>query len=209
MTHIDINTDQIKASCGDELSPRIVQYQGKRYCIRLEDTYWAVLEAEAKARSLKLNAIVHEFYEHPDAESNKTAFLRRHTVEWLAQTLAEKQNQAELGHGEIKSVLRATLRPAFIFSEALSISRHNQAFRDWIGGQTQIYDQERLEKLRISFRASMRVLIERLSQSSGLIRNEQAAVLIPGFALAIKTDIVALKNYDGAPAYLCKIVTGT
>lgn len=205
MTHIDIDIDKIQANGDDELISRIVQYQGKRYCIRLEDMYWAVLEAEAKSRGCKLNAIVYEFYTHPDAEPNKTAYLRRHTVEWLARSLDEHQNETELNQGELKSVLRVTLRPAFIFSEDLSISRHNQPFRDWLGAQTGIYNQEKLDKLRISFRASVRVLMDRISQNNGLVRNEPAAVLIPGFAIAIKIDIVAVKNYNGSPAYLCKI----
>ena len=207
MIHIEINTEVIKASSNDELTPKIVQYKGKRYCIRLEDMYWAVLEAEAKARGCKLNEIVHEYYTHPDAELNKTAFLRRHTVEWLAQSLSERQDELELDQGEVLCVLRATLRPAFIFSEDLSISQHNQSFRDWLGGETNIYDQERLDKLRVSFRASSRVLMQRITQKGGFVRAEPAAVLIPGFALAVKLDIVSVRNYGGKSAYLCKVIT--
>ena len=60
MIHIDINTDVIKANCDDDLTSKIIQYQGKRYCIRLEAMYWEILEAEAKSKGYKLNQIVHE-----------------------------------------------------------------------------------------------------------------------------------------------------
>lgn len=207
MTHIEIDTDIIKASSGEELTSKIVQYQGKRYCIRLEDMYWAVLEAEAKSRGCKLNEIVHEYYTHPDAESNRTAYLRRHTVEWLALSLSDRQAEMEMDQAEVKCILRATLRPAFIFSEDMSICQHNQSFRDWLGQQTNVYDQEKLDKLRVSFRASSRILMDRIKQKGGLVRAEPAAVLIPGYALAVKVDIVAIENFGGQRANLCKIIT--
>ena len=207
MIHIDINTDVIKANCDDDLTPKIIQYQGKRYCIRLEAMYWEILEAEAKSKGYKLNQIVHENYTHPDAESNKTAYLRRHTVEWLAKSLADRQNQMDLNLSEINCILQTTHRAAFIFTENFSISRHNQSFRDWISKQTNVTKIDAIDKLRVSFRASSRVLIERINKNGGMVHSEPIAILLPGFALTAKIDVIKIKNYAGEPAYLCKLIS--
>ncbi len=207
MKHVDINLGSVNEVVGgDPLTPRIVQYKGKRYCIRLEDTYWAVLEAEAKARGIKLNQVVHEYYTHPDGEGNRTAFLRRHTVAWLAESLTQSQERLAMEGSEVRCVLSATPEPAFLFSEDMSVSRHNRYFRAWLAKQVGKLDEELLEKMRVSFRSSIRVLMDRIKESGGITRNESAAILLPGYALTIRVNVVSIQNYQGHPAYLSIII---
>lgn len=113
----------------------------------------------------------------------------------------------DLNRSEINCILQTTHRAAFIFTENFSISRHNQSFRDWISKQTNITKIDAIDKLRVSFRASSRVLIERINKNGGMVHSEPIAILLPGFALTAKIDVIKIKNYAGEPAYLCKLIS--
>jgi predicted DNA-binding ribbon-helix-helix protein len=181
----------------DSLTPRIIQFQGKRSCIRLEDVYWGILEDAARAKKLKFNELVHTFYHDPRGERNKTAFLRCQAVEWLSGQVDVAHEQLRLKQTELRSILRVTIQPAIVFSKMQSVSRHNQAFRDWItehlGPKAINLDYS---KLRISFRRSYNAIMEVLAQGGGSALAEQVTILMPGYVFPIRINIVKLDKQD-------------
>ncbi|NNC36223.1 MAG: hypothetical protein HKO02_02105 [Hyphomonadaceae bacterium] len=179
----------------DTLTPRIIQFQGKRSCIRLEDVYWNILEDAAREKKLKFNELVHSYYHDPRGERNKTAFLRCQAVEWLSGQVEAAHEQLHLKNSELHSILKVTVQPAFVFSKMQSVSRHNQGFHDWIkehiGARAGAMDQS---KLRVSFRRSYTALMDLLDENNGSILNEQVTILMPGYVFPIRINLVKLDS---------------
>jgi len=199
---VNIDIERVKTSNEAVLNPRIIQYHGKRYSLRLEDNFWAVLEAEAQARDCRLNQLVHEYFNHPGAGDNKTAFLRRRAVEWLSENLINAQNQLQMERSEIGCILKASSQPAILFTDDFQISRYNKAFRKWLLRQIEDCDETLLRKLRVNFRSSFNSLNLRIAENNGMVADEQAAVLIPGYAIPVKMNTIRIKNYLGKPAFM-------
>jgi len=199
---MSIQTGRIEAdenvTAFDTLTPRIIQFQGKRSCIRLEDVYWNILEDAAREKKLKFNELVHRFYHDPRGERNKTAFLRCQAVEWLSEQVESANEQLHLKNSELHSILKVTVQPAFVFSKLQSVSRHNQGFSDWInehvGPRAATIDQS---KLRVSFRRSYSALMDLLDENNGSILNEQVTILMPGYVFPIRINLVKLDASDG------------
>ncbi len=188
----------------DKITPRIIQYQGKRICVRLEEIYWEVFEQEALARQCKFNELVHNFYNDPRGESNKTAFLRRKAVTLLSRQITAANERLYLRNSELKSVLRATVQPAIVFSEFQNVSRYNRAFRGWLLEKTteSKYPVE-IEKMRISFRRSYNCLLENMQNGRGTAMKEQLSVLLPGYVLTAQMNIVEIhKHLDNEQLFL-------
>ena len=194
----------------DTLTPRIIQFQGKRSCIRLEDVYWNILEDAARQKKLKFNELVHSYYHDPRGERNKTAFLRCQAVEWLSQQVDSANEQLHLKNSELHSILKVTVQPAFVFSKLQSVSRHNQGFSDWIsehvGPRAATIDQS---KLRVSFRRSYTALMDLLDENNGSILNEQVTILMPGYVFPIRINLVKLDASDGEDQLFLGIINQT
>lgn len=191
-----VETDNTIAAF-DTLTPRIIQFQGKRSCIRLEDVYWNILEDAARDKKLKFNELVHTFYHDPRGERNKTAYLRCQAVEWLSGQVDSANEQLHLKNTELHSILKVTVQPAFVFSKLQSVSRHNQGFNDWIkghiGARAATMDHS---KLRVSFRRSYSALMNLLDDQGGSILDEQITILMPGYVFPIRINLVKLDASD-------------
>ncbi len=179
-----------------ELSSRIVQYKGKRACIRLENVYWETLKQEASARNIRFNELVHSYYNSPEAKENRTAYLRRRAIEWMTDVVDDTQSRVYMGRNEIKSILRASTQPAIIFSETQSVSRFNTSFRDWVLQMAYLSNPNPdLDKLRISFRRSLAGIRRSIDADDGVAMNEQVSVLLPGLVLPVYMNVVAIEKY--------------
>jgi len=191
----------------DALTPRIIQFKGRRSCIRLEDIYWDVLEDEARTRECKFNELVHQYYHDPKGEKNKTAYLRRQAVDWLSKKVKRANELLHLQSSELRAVLRATVQPAIVFSEQQSVSRYNQAFRDWLDDNTHTMSPHPdYAKLRISFRRSYEVLMDLLETGRGSAISEQVTVLLPGYVFPIRMNIVKIHKKPGQDRLFLGIV---
>lgn len=188
----------------DTLTPRIIQYKGKRVCIRLEDIYWDVFEKEAQSKSCKLNKLIHSYYNDPRGVDNHTAFLRRQAVEWLSVQVRNANEKLYLRNSELKSVLRATIQPAIVFSEQQSVSRYNRAFRGWLVENTsEAKSAIDYDAMRITFRRSYNCLLENITEGRGTSLDEQVSVLLPGFVLATRMNVVKIhKHLDQEQLFL-------
>ena len=191
----------------DVLTPRIIQYQGRRSCIRLEDIYWEVLEDEARTRQCKFNELVHQYYHDPRGERNKTAYLRCQAVDWLSKKVKRANDKLHLHSSELRAVLRATVQPAILFSGEQSVSRYNQAFRAWLDSNVHAMSPHPdYTKLRISFRRSFDVLMELLETGRGSAISEQVTVLLPGYVFPIRMNIVKIHKQPGQDRLFLGIV---
>lgn len=179
------------------MTPRIVQYNGKRLCIRLEEIYWQVFEEMASESDCKLNEIIHAYYLDPKAEKNKTAHLRVKAIDWLSKKAAFYHDQISLSKDEVHAILRTANQPAIIFSENQSVSACNENFRAWLAKNLGLKPQDiDLEKMRISFRRSYNILIEKMKDEGGALKNEQVSILLPGYALSVHVNLTELSAFD-------------
>ena len=179
----------------DTLTPRIIQFQGKRSCIRLEDVYWNILEDAARAKKCKFNELVHTYYNDPRGERNKTAFLRCQAVEWLSNQVEEANEQLHLKNTELQAILKVTIQPAFVFSKMQSLSRFNKAFRSWINEHVgPRHSNLDYSKLRVSFRRSYNALMDMLDAGGGGAMNEQVTLLMPGYVFPLRINVVRLER---------------
>jgi|GEM_PF-3458799 len=178
----------------EQLKPRIVQFKGERCCIRLEDEYWEVFEAEAKSKNRKFNELVHSYYNDPRGVQNKTAFMRRHAVRWLKRQVEHANKQLQLENSEIQSVLNVANEPAIIFSECQTISRYNEKFLSWLSDQISPADKKNIDynTLRLSFRRSYNVLTGMIEENGGSVLGEQVAVLLPGYVFPVRMNVMRI-----------------
>jgi len=184
-------------SASQMMTPRIVQFNGKRLCIRLEDIFWNVFEEIAEAQNCKLNEIIHAYYLDPKAEKNKTAYLRIKAIEWLSNRVSFYHEKVSLNHDEVHAVLKTANQPAIIFSENQNVSACNEKFREWLSKNLGLKPTEiNLAKMRISFRRSYSVLVSKLSESGGALKNEQVSVLLPGYAMSVYVNLSELSAFD-------------
>ncbi|MCZ4282967.1 ribbon-helix-helix domain-containing protein [Kiloniella laminariae] len=109
---------------------RVVQYNKKRYSIRLEPVFWRALEHAAMEHGLKLGKFIGKLelvYQGP----NFSSFLRVFCMISSERRLAG----ADIAPNKsiILSLLDASPSPAALLSEDLTIISCNNAFYNWLG----------------------------------------------------------------------------
>lgn len=194
MDDIETNTNPQK----ERLTNKIVQHNRKRICVRLEQIYWDVFEEIAREKNCRLNELIHAYYSEP-GENNKTARLRYIAIDWLSQKKTFYHDQATLSHDEVSAILRSTSQPAILFTEDQSVTACNEKFYEWLIRNIGVNRNDiNLEKLRISFRRSYQVLLQKFADEGNSLTNEQVSVLLPGYALAVTSNITMLDkvNHD-------------
>ncbi len=186
----------------DPVKPRVIQYQGKRYGIRMEDSFWSILEDEAKVKGCRLNELVHECYNSKEANGNKTSYLRQHAIEWLASELSQARRRLHLNQSEALNVLRMTRRPALLIDKNLNAAHINKRFENWLLLAVKRIDEQIIGNTRVSFQASQRILNLRLTEGEGMLLAEPAAILLPGLVIPLKLDLTLFSGMDGSNSYL-------
>ncbi|MDB5478062.1 MAG: hypothetical protein JWM96_557 [Alphaproteobacteria bacterium] len=110
--------------------PRIVQYQKRRFALRLESIFWLELEKAARRRGVRLGRIVAELDKINDGP-NLSSFIRG-----FCMVEAERETaKARLGAGayDLLDVLRGCPAPALLLNQERQILEFNQALLDWTG----------------------------------------------------------------------------
>lgn len=189
---------------GQKLTNKIVQHNRKRICVRLEQIYWDVFEEMAQEKNVRLNELIHAYYADPDEKNNRTARLRFIAVEWLAKKKSFYHDQVALSHAEVSAILKSTAQPAIIFTEDQSVTACNEKFYDWLAKNIGVSrDKINLEKMRISFRRSYQVLLQKMAEEGNSLTREQVSVLLPGYALSVSVNLTMLSKFnEGQKAFL-------
>ena len=110
---------------------RILQRDGKRVSVRLEEEFWEQLEACAKDEGCKLADLVFRLFAEVPTE-NKSSLLRTYCARWMRK----KAVQAHLSsfHADIQGILTSCPLPCVIVSREKRLVAQNGAFSDKILG---------------------------------------------------------------------------
>ncbi|WP_282606541.1 ribbon-helix-helix domain-containing protein [Pelagibius sp. Alg239-R121] len=113
-----------------EPKPRIVQFNNRRYSIRLEPVFWRGLEDLAARNQLRLGKFVAQMEETYQGK-NFSSFLRVFCMLDAERGLAEQH----LGDGRASLVdlVEACPTPGVILSHERTIIACNAAFTSWLG----------------------------------------------------------------------------
>jgi predicted DNA-binding ribbon-helix-helix protein len=117
-------------TAGGASEQRILQLAGRRYSLRLEACFWAVLETIAERRGHRLNRLVAEIAtraEGPNLASN----LRVFCVEQLRRHEAERRFGAD--RISVLALLHSAPAPGLLSDGRQRILTANQPFLGWIG----------------------------------------------------------------------------
>lgn len=188
----------------ERLTNKIVQHNRKRICVRLEQIYWDVFEEIAREKNCRLNELIHAYYSDSEENNNKTARLRYIAIEWLSQKKTFYHDQVALSHDEVSAILKSTSQPAIMFTEDQSVSACNEKFYEWLAKNIGVKRKEiDLEKMRISFRRSYQLLLQKFTEEGNSLAREQISVLLPGYALSVTINLTMLNKINkGQKAFL-------
>lgn len=107
------------------LKPRVVQWNQKRYSLRLEPVFWRSLERQAASRSIRLNQLVGRLAEEV-GEGSLASRLRQYC---LAQAEAQgAQTALSARQEDILGLFDQSPSPAALLAQNGSIRRLNAAF---------------------------------------------------------------------------------
>ncbi|MGB8276076.1 MAG: ribbon-helix-helix domain-containing protein [Alphaproteobacteria bacterium] len=116
---------------------RIVQHEGRRYSIKLEEGFWRFLDACAKRRGMRLNRLVGTLAgSHPEglgfAASLRLFCLQEAAARLTASEIEIKALGLAAGTTDLGVVVKACPSPCLVLSHRRVISLANEAFAKWL-----------------------------------------------------------------------------
>lgn len=113
-----------------QAEPRIVQYQGRRFALRLERIYWQQLENIAERRSIRIGKLVAQLAQTCPT-INLSSYVRGFCMAEAQRDLARYRLNA--GAFDLVSILRGSPAAALILDENRTIMEVNQSLLNLIG----------------------------------------------------------------------------
>ena len=110
--------------------PRIVQYQNRRYSIRLEPVFWQALESLAEREDMRLGRFIAELAERYTG-NNFASHLR--VISMVESERALARASLLPTQDNILDVVRACASPGLVLSRYRTILAHNDSFVEWLG----------------------------------------------------------------------------
>ncbi|WP_120496432.1 ribbon-helix-helix domain-containing protein [Kiloniella sp. EL199] len=123
---------------------RIVQYNKKRYSIRLEPVFWRALEMVASDHDLKVGKFIGKLetiYQGP----NFSSFLRVFCMISAERHIASAE--ADTNKDTLLSIINASPSPAALIAQDMTIIASNNAFYNWIGEDKYALEGSSINKL--------------------------------------------------------------
>jgi predicted DNA-binding ribbon-helix-helix protein len=189
------------------LSPprqRVLQVDRKRYSVRLEDSYWHILEDLARDQGVKLSRLVDEVAKEVKGESGLAAALRLRCLSALADKKGDDQAPADrrsVGGGvygaSLENLISANPAPSLLLAEDGRILLANEAFQHWSGVKSesligQPYDW--FFQLRLA--APLAEIIDGLARGREDFQHGRISYIAPG-RVVVANGRVCLGNYSG------------
>lgn len=110
--------------------PRVVQYNKKRFAIRLERIFWRFLEKMAKKRKIRLGKLIFSLSEAHTGK-NLSSYIRSYCMVEAEKELMQ-EHLSLIGTDAI-DILKSCPVPGFILSHDLKILDYNMALTQWLG----------------------------------------------------------------------------
>jgi predicted DNA-binding ribbon-helix-helix protein len=130
---------------------RIIQYDGRRYAIRIEPPFWAALEDAAEESGARLNRLIAALANHPRGPRNLAARLRIFAMK-RTRRLA-RQSALRSGNVDLTSIAAAAPGPTIIFTDDRIIVFANEAAASWANTTVELLEGSPVAQLfRIRFK---------------------------------------------------------
>lgn len=179
--------------------PRIVQYQNRRFSVRLEPVYWQALERLADRATMRLGQLIARLATtYPGG--NFSSFLRVYCMLDAERRLA--QHQMEPNYSSLLDLVKTCPNPGLILSRYRSIIGFNEAFQNWLGPlDTPINGANLTSVIQVRTRNSLNDVWQQML--SGRIQRADARILYvaPGRVNAAQANFVALHAERGDEFY--------
>ena len=179
--------------------PRIVQYQNRRFSVRLEPVFWRSLDALAERQGQRLGQYIAALHDRCPG-GNFSSFLRCQCMLRSEERLAEFDLQPE--QGNLTHVLRSAPVPGIILSRYRSIIGTNSSFLEWLGPyDVSLTGANLTSLLQVRTRQPLNDVWQMLV--TGRLRSAEARVLYvaPGRVNAAQATFVALRSANGEEFY--------
>jgi len=121
----------LTAAIGDQTpKPRIVQYRGRRYSIRLEPVFWQSLDALAERQGMRLGRFVAAHAETYRG-ANFASYLRVVCMLDADRSLARATLRPS--HGSFLDLVAGCPSPGLVLSRHRTVIAFNEALENWLG----------------------------------------------------------------------------
>ena len=200
------------------LSPlrhRVLQIDGRRYSVRLEEAYWAVLEELARRRGLRLAGIIDEVAV-AKGEASLTSALRLRCLgaveEILADGLKAPGATAAGGGGRygtsLENLVTANPAPSLLVAQDGKVMFANAAFENWSGVKAEALTGQPYDwffQLRLS--QSLDETVDLLVDGAEGHQPARLSYIAPG-RVVVANGVVCLGHYAGPGDFTWIIMIG-
>ena len=201
------------------LSPlrhRVLQVDGRRYSVRLEESYWAVLEELAARRGLRLARVIDEVAAAARGEASLASALRLRCLGVLGEKLADGPNASRAASGaggrygaSLENLVTANPAPSLLIAHDGKILLANAAFQTWSGVEAKALAGQPYDwffQLRLSH--SLEETIDRLVHGTEGHRPARISYIAPG-RVVVSNGVVCLGHYAGPKDFTWIIMVTT
>jgi predicted DNA-binding ribbon-helix-helix protein len=127
-----------------QAQPKIVQYQGRRFALRLENAFWRQLESIAKKRGMRVGKLVGELAEaHGEKGVNLSSFVRGFCMVEAERDLGRYRLVA--GNFDLLDILHSAPSAGMLLNHDRIILESNAALRNWVGADAPILRQQKFD----------------------------------------------------------------
>jgi predicted DNA-binding ribbon-helix-helix protein len=187
--------------------PRIVQYQNRRYSIRLEPVFWQALESLAGREGMRLGRFIAELAERYNG-NNFASHLR--VISMVESERALAQASMLPTRDNILGVVRACSSPGLVLSRYRTILAHNDGFLEWLGApEESLAGADLTSVIQVRTRRPLNDLW--LDMVAGNVASAEANVLHvePGRVIAAAAKLLGLHPRDGEGFYAVMWLSAT
>ncbi len=187
--------------------PRIVQYQNRRYSIRLEPVFWQALESLAEREGMRLGRFIAELAARYNG-NNFASHLR--VISMVENERALAQASLLPTQDNILGVVRACASPGLVLSRYRTILAHNDGFLEWLGApEESLAGADLTSVIQVRTRRPLNDLW--LDMVAGNVASAEANVLHvePGRVIAAAAKLLGLHPRDGEGFYAVMWLSAT
>ena len=174
----------------EEPKPRIVQFNKRRYSVRLESAFWRKLEGAAQARGQRLGRLVAELADGYDGR-NFSSYLRVFCMAEAERAVA-RADLLVTGNGLVDA-LAACPAPGLLLNQGRVVLAINDAFSEWLGeGHPPLVEAQFNTFFQLRAVRGEQEVWQALADGRIGVARAQLVYLAPGRVSAVQARILAL-----------------
>ncbi|MFD2207738.1 ribbon-helix-helix domain-containing protein [Kiloniella antarctica] len=179
---------------------RVVQYNKKRYSIRLEPVFWRALEQVANDHDLKIGKFIGKLetiYQGP----NFSSFLRVFCMISAERHLAAAETDTH--KNTVLSIIEASPSPAALLTSDMTIASCNNAFYNWLGETSIALEGSNITKLfQLRTKGLLQSGLDELMQT--VVQHLDARIIrvVPGKVITAQARMVRASLFNHKKQYI-------